>query len=76
MPQLSLYFDEPTLKLVDQAAKHSNTSISKWVKHAVLESLNNEWPEGYFGLCGSIDDDSLESPVEPEMVNSSAREEL
>ena len=76
MPQLSLYFDEPTLKLVGQAAKLSNTSISRWVKKAVIESLNTEWPEGYFNLCGSIKDDSFDIPAEPEMINSTLREEL
>ena len=76
MPQLSLYFDKPTLKLVDQAAKKSNTSLSRWVRQAVMESLNNEWPKGYFDLCGSVNDALFDVPEETEVINSTPREEL
>jgi hypothetical protein len=76
MPQLSLYFDESTMKQVDQAAKLSKTSMSKWVRKAVIESLNNEWTEGFFDLCGSIDDDSFEVPDDSQTINSTPRAEL
>jgi hypothetical protein len=76
MPQLSLYFDKATLEQVDQAAKLSKTSMSKWVRQAVIESLNNEWTEGFFDLCGSIDDDSLEIPEDSQTINSTPRDEL
>jgi len=76
MPQLSLYFDEATLKKVDQAARLSKTSMSKWVRQVVVESLSNEWADGFFDLCGSINDDSLEIPEDPEAINSAPREEL
>ena len=76
MSQLSLYFDEPTLKLVDHAAKLSNTSMSKWVRQAVMESLTNEWPESYFKLCGSINDKSFAVPEEPNAINSTPRDEF
>lgn len=76
MPQLSLYLDKPTLKLVNQVATQSNTSMSKWVRQAVMESLNNEWPKGYFDICGSITDTSFDVPEEAEVMNSTFREEL
>ena len=76
MPQLSLYFDEKTLKMVERAARLSNTSISKWVKGKVVESLENEWPDGYFELFGSIGDPSFEAPAEPDKTNAVPREEL
>lgn len=56
MAQLSLYFDEPTLKLLEKAAKANNLSVSKWVKSKVLRSLKEEWPDNYFALFGAIDD--------------------
>ena len=76
MPQLSLYFDDATLKLVEKAAQHSNTSISRWVRGKVLESLENEWPEGYFTLFGSIEDHSFEVPVDPIEPSTTPRETL
>ena len=62
MPQLSLYLDEATLKMVERAAKISNTSVSKWVCNRVLRSLKDEWPDDYFALFGSIKDDSFAAP--------------
>lgn len=56
MAQLSLYFDEPTLKLLEKAAKANNLSVSKWVKSKVLRSLKEEWPDNYFALFGAIVD--------------------
>lgn len=76
MPQLSLYFDDGTLKMVEKAAKLSNTSISKWVRSKVIQSLENEWPDGYFDLFGSIGDTSFDAPAEPDRINAAPREEL
>ena len=76
MPQLSLYLDDGTLKLVERAAKLNNTSISKWVRGKVLQSLKNEWPDGYFDLFGAVADSSLDAPAEPEMINATPREQI
>ena len=76
MPQLSLYFDEPTLKLLEKAAKTNNLSVSKWVKNKVLRSLEEEWPENYFALFGAIDDPSLKRPSQPESFSAGTREVL
>ncbi len=76
MPQLSLYFDDSTLKLVEKAAKLSNTSVSKWVRNRVLQSLENEWPEGYFNLFGAIEDNSFDVPVDLPETNTTPRESM
>ncbi len=76
MPQLSLYLDDGTLKMVEKAAKLSNTSISKWVKSKVIQSLENEWPDGYFELFGSIEDASFEAPARLDRINTTPRQEL
>lgn len=76
MPQLSLYFDEPTLKLLEKAAKTDNLSVSKWVKNKVLRSLEDEWPENYFALFGAIDDTSLKRPSQPESFSAGTQEAL
>ena len=76
MPRLSLYFDDATLKLVEKAAKLSNTSISKWVRSRVLQSLENEWPEGYFNLFGAIEDNSFDVPADLAKTNTTPRESM
>jgi hypothetical protein len=62
MPQLSIYLDETALKKVEKAAKLKNVSVSRWVRESLIRSLENEWPENFFELFGSIRDDSFRSP--------------
>ncbi|MCD6150254.1 MAG: toxin-antitoxin system, antitoxin component [Deltaproteobacteria bacterium] len=76
MPQLSLYFDEPTLKLLEKAAKTNNLSVSKWVKNKVLRSLEEEWPDNYFALFGTIHDQSLKRSPQPESFSAGTQEVL
>lgn len=76
MPQLSLYFDQTTLEKVDQAAKLSKVSMSKWVRKAVTDYLSNEWTEGFFDLYGSINDSSFKIPEDSQAINSTPRDEL
>jgi len=76
MPQLSLYLDETTLKMIERAAKIGNVSISKWVRNNVIRSLQNEWPDDYFNLFGAVKDDSFSRPADPIPVDDVPREEL
>jgi hypothetical protein len=76
MPQLSLYLDEETLKKVEKAAKINKVSVSKWVRNNVIRSLQDEWPEGFFELFGSIQDDSFRSPEELASIATVPREKL
>lgn len=76
MPQLSLYLDDNTLQMVKEVAALSNTSVSKWVRNKVLQSLHNEWPDGYFQLYGTVNDKSFAEPSEPYRINDTPREEL
>ena len=59
MPQLSLHVDEKTLRKIEKAAKLNNTSISKWVTGKLAEHLEQNWPDSFRNLYGSIDDDSF-----------------
>jgi len=56
MPQISLYIDEDTLKKVEDAAKKSHVSISKWVAEEIRERLEPTYPYDYETLFGSIGD--------------------
>ncbi len=76
MPQLSLYIDEKTLKNVEKAAKTEHVSISKWVCGKLKKSFNEDWPENYFNLFGSISDDSFSRPKQCSKFSSEPREEF
>lgn len=76
MPQLSLYFDDATLKRVEKAAKLSRVSTSKWVRGRLMRSLEDEWPDDYFDLFASIQDDSFERPEDVPDRPSMSREKL
>ena len=54
MAQLTLYIDEKTMRLLKQAAKHTNESMSSWAKKRLLTSLKNTWPKDFFALAGSL----------------------
>lgn len=76
MPQLSLYIDEKTLKNVEKAAKTEHVSISKWVCSKLKKTFNEDWPENYFELFGSIEDDSFPKPKQIKEFFNSKREEF
>jgi hypothetical protein len=76
MPQLSLYLDDKTLKKVEKAAKIENTSISKWVTGKLKEHLENEWPDNYSSLFGSISDESFCAEAIADFANDASREKL
>ena len=55
MPQLSLYVDEKTLKIVEKMAKINKTSISKWVSAQIKSSIKIDWPQHFFDNYGSME---------------------
>ncbi len=74
MPQLSLYIDQETLKKIELAAKKEKVSISQWVKGKLQSSFEKKWPDNYFQLYGSIDDESFQKPDSLNFKNDSKRE--
>jgi hypothetical protein len=63
-PQVSLYIDKPLYMEIKSIAEKRNTSISRVVNGMIQESIDNSWPEGYFDLFGSIDDETFKVPEE------------
>jgi hypothetical protein len=57
MAQLAIYIEDQLAKRLDNAAKSSGKSKSKWVADAIKRSLQDQWPEGFFDLAGSWKDD-------------------
>lgn len=64
MPQVSLYIDKETLGKIAELAQKSHTSISKWVGNKLKRLIKDDYPEDFFGLFGSIKDDSFRRPKE------------
>lgn len=63
MPQISLYVDEPTYKKIKKAARANRTSISGFVRKSLEQSTSMKaWPEGFFELFGSIQDETFGRP--------------
>jgi hypothetical protein len=57
MSQLAIYIDDKLAEKLDKAVKASGKSKSKWVAGAIKRSLQDQWPDGFFDLAGSWDDD-------------------
>ena len=57
MAQLAIYIDEQLADRLEKAAKASGKSKSKWVTEAIEKELKDHWPEGFFDLAGSWEDD-------------------
>ncbi len=55
--QLAIYIEDQLAERLDKAAKASGKSKSKWVAEAIKRSLQDRWPEGFFDLAGSWEDD-------------------
>lgn len=62
MRQVSLYIDKETLLKIEQLAKKSQTSISKWVGNNLKRLIKDDYPDDFFELFGSIGDSSFNRP--------------
>jgi hypothetical protein len=59
MPQISLYIDKDTLTKIEKAANKEKISISKWVGKNIKKVIQEDYPQGFFDLFGSITDESF-----------------
>jgi len=57
MAQIAIYIDDQLAKRLDEVVKASGRSKSKWVAQAIKRSLTDQWPEGFFELAGSWEDE-------------------
>ena len=56
MPQITLYLNDATQALVDQAAEANGISKSRWVAEAIGRYAAHEWPHGCLNVAGSFPD--------------------
>ncbi len=76
MSQLTVYLDDDIIKKINLAAKLEHDSISKWVKNKLTEAINNQWPQNYFDLFGSLADDELKRPAQTDFNQDIKRTRL
>ena len=57
MAQIAIYIEDQLAERLAKAAKESGKSKSKWVADAIKHSLQDQWPERFFDLAGSWNDD-------------------
>lgn len=76
MPQVSLYIDQILYMELKAKAKEKGVSTSSYVNGVLKEHIDDDWPEGYFDLFGSVDDDSFEVPEELPWSLDAKRETL
>jgi predicted DNA-binding protein len=67
MPQVAIYLDESLSKKLDDVTKASGKSKSKWVAEVIMEKLEKEWPEDFFNLAGSWEDDRTPEQIMAEI---------
>ena len=56
MSQITLYLDDATQALVEQAAQASGMSKSRWVANMIRKYATKEWPKDCLALAGSFTD--------------------
>jgi len=76
MAQLTIYIDDRCRKRIAAAAKQARTSVSRWVTEKLTKALEDEWPEGFFQVLGSLADSDLERPPQPNPRHDSRRPRL
>jgi hypothetical protein len=67
MAQITLYLDDATQALVDQAAQAQGLSKSRWVADIIRKYAAHEWPQDCLALAGCFADFPLreQSPAAP-----------
>lgn len=73
MPQITLYLDDSTQALVDQAAAASGVSKSRWVAAAIRHYAAEEWPSDCLDLAGRFPDFPLREDAPPMPVADTPR---
>jgi hypothetical protein len=56
MPKITLYLDDATQALVEQAAKARGLSKSRWVANIIRKHVAQEWPQDCMALPGRFKD--------------------
>ena len=72
MSQITLYLDDETQALVDQAAQANGVSKSRWVADLIRKHAAHEWPQDCLALAGRFADFPLREDL-PALPADTAR---
>lgn len=61
MSQITLYLDDSTQAIVDQAAQAHGVSKSRWVADIIRKHAAHDWPQDCLAMAGSFADFPLTS---------------
>ena len=73
MSQITLYLDDSTQALVEQAAKAHGMSKSRWVAEIIRKYAAHEWPQDCLSLAGRFADFPLREQGIDSAVKDSPR---
>lgn len=73
MSQITLYLDDATQALVEQAALANGVSKSRWVSDIIRKYAAHEWPQDCLALAGSFADFPLRDTYADLMPGDVAR---
>jgi hypothetical protein len=76
MAQLTIYLDDESIRKIETAAALEKSSVSKWVKNRLVQSLESQWPTNYFSLLGSLAESDLPAVSKMDFSQDAARESL
>jgi hypothetical protein len=67
MSQITLYLDDATQALVDEAAAANGMSKSRWVAEIIRKHAAHDWPQDCLALAGQFADFPLrdDGPTSP-----------
>lgn len=63
MSQITLYLDDATQALVEQAAQANSMSKSRWVAEIIRKFAAQEWPKDCLELAGHFPDFPLSEKI-------------
>lgn len=63
MSQITLYLDDATQALVEQAAQANGLSKSRWVADIIRKYATHEWPQDCLALAGRFADFPLREDI-------------
>lgn len=73
MSQITLYLDDATQALVEQAAKAHGVSKSRWVADLIRAHAAHEWPPGCLALAGWFPDFPLREDLPDTQASDTPR---
>ena len=75
MAQVTLYLDQPTHRLLEDSARASGVSKSRWVAELIRSSGRRKWPDEFQRLAGAFPDFPMR-PGQPDTAEDTPRLDL